>query len=191
VGDWCPARYCSRWARPRWRRVRGLLLQSWCRGARTAKDQHAFRALGKAMGNACAPAGLAAPPDAGVLRASHDCMDAALAHLQHSPGARPGSHQEARRLLRLVPGARHLQVWRGARDHTAGVGAPGRLVNDPQGTRAADAPLALQQEGGCSRRSGQAAAARGAGKSTLTRGSIPEAKLAWSSERQRRSRRRR
>src|SRR4029077_4800241 len=73
------------------------------------------------------------------------CMDAGAEPLALFGGARAGSHQKARRLLRLVSGPRHMQVRRGTRDQTGGPGAPGRLVNDPRGTRVANALLAVRK----------------------------------------------
>jgi hypothetical protein len=95
------------------------------------------------------------------------CMDAGALTLARFPGARPGSHQKTRRLLWTVPRARHLQVRRGARYHTGGFGAPGRLVNEPRGTRATDALLAVRQEGGGRRGGGAAETARSAEESVL------------------------
>ena len=87
------------------------------------------------------------------------CKHAGAEPLAPFGGARAGSHQRARRLLRSVSGPRHMQVRRGARDQTGGPGAPGRLVNDPRGTRVANALLAVRQESGGRRCRGQAEAA--------------------------------
>jgi hypothetical protein len=78
------------------------------------------------------------------------------------------SHQEAR-LLRAVPGARDLRVRRLASHPARGPGAPGGLVNDAQGSRAAAALLAVRKEGGRSRGGGPAETARSAEESALRR----------------------
>ena len=83
-----------------------------------------------------------------VPRRWEPCMDARAGPLAPFGGARPGSHQEARRLLRRLLGACHLRVRRGARDHTRSPGAARRLEGDPREGCAANALLALRQEGG-------------------------------------------
>src|ERR1700694_1590750 len=74
-----------------------------------------------------------------------------------------GRPSEARRKLRALP-VRCLASHR-----TRGPGAPGRLVNAARGARAADALLAVRQEGGEGRCGRQAEAARSTEESALGR----------------------
>lgn len=80
-----------------------------------------------------------------------------------------GKLQETRRLFRSVPGARHLRLWRVPRDRARSLGAPGQVVSDPQGARAAAAVLEVWEEGSGGSGSYEAPAARRAEESALTK----------------------
>jgi hypothetical protein len=79
--------------------------------------------------------------------------------LARFPGAGAHSYQEARRLLRAVPGAGELPVRCLPTHRTRSPGPPGGLVNDAQGACAADALLAVREKDGRSSSGGQAKAA--------------------------------
>jgi hypothetical protein len=87
------------------------------------------------------------------------CMDARVQPSAQLPGAGARSHQEARRLLRAVSGARELPVRRLASYRARGPGATGGLVDDSQGAGAAAALLAVREEGCGDCGSGEAPAA--------------------------------
>src|ERR1700739_573265 len=90
-------------------------------------------------------------------RREHKLRGDILGHMDSSPYP---AHQKARRLLRAVPGACGVRLWRLPRDRARGAGTPGRLENDTRRARAADALLAVRKEGCGGRRSGEAKTAR-------------------------------
>jgi len=95
--------------------------------------------------------------------------------IRSAPCARAGapSYQASRWPIRRLPSARRMRVRRLSRDSAAGARASGRVEDDAQGARDADALLEVRKEGRRSRGSCQAATAWNTEESALNRLALP------------------